>query len=320
VRLDLVLIRRHPELSRRRAREVIEKGQVSLAGETLLEPGLDVPAEASPEWDPNRPARPRARASLPVLYEDDQLLAIDKPAGLLAVPTAPGRRDEDTALARLGEYMRRRRPRRPWVGVVHRIDRDTSGVLVFALDPQTRGALRSLFRRHAITRRYLALVSGSPATETGTIDAPIHDVYQSGRRRIARPHEPSHEALTRYRVVERFERAALVELELETGRQHQIRLHLAHVGLPILGDAVYAGPRASAAGARPGRQLLHARLLAFTHPSTGRALSIESGLPADFARVLEKLRREARKGAAGPPAVRRGRSPATARRGPPETR
>ena len=289
MRLDLALIARYPSLSRRRARDVIEKGQVTLGGRVVLEPGLAVETGAGLEWDPNRKARSRVRASLPILHEDDSVLVIDKPAGLLTVPTADGRDDEDTALARVGDYVRRRRPHRPFVGVVHRIDRETSGVVAFALDPPTRSALRALFRRHEITRSYLALVAGSPAADSGSIDAPIHDVYVAGRRRIARPGEESKPAVTRYRVLERFAGAALLELELETGRQHQIRLHLAHVGLPILGDTVY-GPAAGGAGSSDRRQLLHARRLAFLNPLTGREVQAESPLPGDFSAALARLR------------------------------
>jgi 23S rRNA pseudouridine1911/1915/1917 synthase len=308
VRLDLALIARHPELSRRRARDVIEKGQVTLAGDVVLEPGRDVPPEARLEWDPNRKARSRVRASLPLLYEDESVLVVDKPAGLLTVPTAPGCAQEDTALARVAEYVGRRRPQRPYVGVVHRIDRETSGAVAFALDPPTRKALRALFRRHEITRSYLALVSGSPPAESGTIDAPIHDGYVAGRRRLARPGEASKPALTRYRVIERFPGAALVEVELETGRQHQIRLHLAHVGLPILGDAVYAEAGAHA-GLPVGRQLLHARRLAFVHPLNGRAVRAESPVPGDFMEALERLRRRAAARPPSPGGLRRPEAP-----------
>ena len=300
MRLDLALIARHPQLSRRRAREVIEKGQVTLAGQVVLEPGFGVAPDAPLEWDPNRKARSRVRASLPILHEDDSVLVIDKPAGLLTVPTAPGIDDEDTALARVAEYVGRRRPRRPYVGVVHRIDRETSGAVAFALDPQTRSALRALFRRHEITRHYLALVAGSPPADSGTIDAPIHDEYVGGRRRVGRPGEASKPALTRYRVVERFHGAALLEVELETGRQHQIRLHLAHVGLPVLGDAVYAAPGAGHSGMPVGRHLLHARLLAFVDPLSGRAVRAESPIPRDFLDALNGLRARAT-GRAQPP-------------------
>jgi 23S rRNA pseudouridine1911/1915/1917 synthase len=289
IRLDLTLIQRHPELSRRRARDVIEKGQVTLAGRVALEPGTLVEPEASIDWDPNRKARSRVRPPVPLLYEDDDLLVVDKPAGLLAVPTAPEAR-EDSVLARLQEYAARRRPRRPYVGVVHRLDRDTSGALAFALSPDVRGALRNLFRAHRMERRYAALVEGTPPSEQGVVDLPVHDAYAGGRRRVARAGEPSRPARTRWRVVERFAGAALLEVELETGRQHQIRLHLAHLGLPVLGDAVYRAKRGAPPLAVP-RQMLHARRLAFTHPVTSAAVAVESPLPADFRAVLAALRR-----------------------------
>jgi 23S rRNA pseudouridine1911/1915/1917 synthase len=287
-RLDLALIRRHPGMSRRKAREVIEKGQVEVAGRTLLEPGASVAADAAIVWDPNRRALPRARLSLPLLYRDDALLVVDKPAGLLSVPTAAGS-DEDTALARVQEFVRHLTPRRPYVGVVHRLDRDTSGALVFALAPATRSALRELFRAHRIERRYVALVDGRPGAEQGVVDLPVQDAYVAGRRRLARGDQPSLPALTRWRVLERLEQGALLELELETGRQHQIRLHLSHLGLPIVGDAVYGG-RARRSRAAAPRQMLHARVLGFVHPTTGASVRVESPLPADFRKVLASLR------------------------------
>lgn len=300
-RLDVALVRLHPGMSRRKAKDVIEKGQVTVDGATVLDKGLEVGGDAAIVWDPNRKARPRARIALPVLFEDETLLIVDKPGGLLAVPTSPEAEGEDTALARVQDYVRHLRPRRPYVGVVHRIDRDTSGALAFALAPPARPALRALFREHRIERRYAALVAGQPRGERGQIDLPVHEAYEGGRRRVARAGEPSLPALTRWSVVERFPGAALVDVELETGRQHQIRVHLAHIGLPVLGDPVYGRqerPPSRPAAATP-RQMLHARLLAFVHPLTGRAVRVESPLPADFQAVLAALRRSARRGRGG---------------------
>jgi 23S rRNA pseudouridine1911/1915/1917 synthase len=291
MRLDLALIQRHPELSRRKAREVIEKGQVSVAGEVVLEAGRDVGAGATVEWNPHRKARRRARSTIPLLYEDERLLIADKPAGLLTVPSSPDARDEDTAVARVREYVTHLRPHRPYVGLVHRIDRDTSGALVFALDAETREALIALISAHRIERRYLALVHGEPREDDGRIDAPIHDEYEGGRRRVATRGEPSRPAVTHWRVRERLGRAALLELRLETGRQHQIRIHLAHVGHPILGDRTYGPDRAPSLGARAPRQMLHAERLGFEHPWTGAAVAAESPVPVDFAVLLRMLRR-----------------------------
>jgi 23S rRNA pseudouridine1911/1915/1917 synthase len=288
-RLDLSLIHLHPGLSRRRAREVIEKGQVSVGGETVLAPGLGVPDDAAIRWEPHRKALSRARLTMPVLYRDESILIVDKPAGLLTVPSIPGTSREDTALARVQDYMRRLRPRRPYVGVVHRLDRGTSGALAFALHPAARQALRRLFREHHIERRYVAIVLGAPPDDRGIVDLPIRDSYEGGRRRVARPGEPAHEALTRWLVVERLGEAALIEATLETGRQHQIRVHLAHIGMPVLGDTVYGPSRRPRVDAP--RQMLHARLLAFRHPLAGSAVHAESPLPEDFRSVLAALRR-----------------------------
>jgi 23S rRNA pseudouridine1911/1915/1917 synthase len=293
VRLDLFLIGRHPELSRRRAREIIEKGQVLLGGAVVREPGREVDASAAVVWDPNRRALPRARISLPLLHEDDELLVVDKPAGLLSVPTRPGDESEDTALARVRDYARHLPTRRSWVGVVHRLDRDTSGALAFARSPAARRGLMALFSEHRIERRYLALVEGRPRGDEGRIDQPIADAYEGGRRRIARRGEPASPASTRFRVRETLGGFALLEVELETGRQHQIRLHLAHAGHPVVGDRVYRPPGRGRTGLDAPRQMLHAELLAFTHPTTGRAVRAESPLPADFRDVLDGLRRRA---------------------------
>src|SRR6266536_1762647 len=239
MRLDLALLRLYPDLSRRKARDVIEKGQVSVEGRTVREPGRPVAEGVALGWDPNRKALPRARLSLAVLFEDEHLVVVDKPAGLLSVPTQEDSPDQDTALARVREYVRHLRPRRPYVGRVHRLDRDTSGTLVFALSPAARSGLIQLFREHRIERRYHALVDGVPPAEEGVVDRPLRDAYVSGRRAVARPGEPSRAAFTRWRVVERLPGAALLEVGIVTGRQHQIRVHRAHARLPVLGDPVY---------------------------------------------------------------------------------
>jgi 23S rRNA pseudouridine1911/1915/1917 synthase len=286
VRLDLLLIRRQPGLSRRKAREVIEKGQVTVGGERVREAGREVDDDAELVFDPNRPALPRARCTLPVLFEDEQVIVVDKPSGLLSVPTAPGLHEEDTALRRVQDYARRLKPHGAFAERVHRLDRDTSGAIAFALSAEARAGLIRTFRDHRIERVYLALVAGEPGGESGVVDVPLRSEWTGGRKGVARGGEPAEQAVTRWRVRERFAGAALLELSLETGRQHQIRVHLAHVGLPILGDPVYG--REAALARRP---LLHASRLAFAHPLTGERVAVESPLPADMARALASLRR-----------------------------
>jgi 23S rRNA pseudouridine1911/1915/1917 synthase len=288
-RLDLALVARHPGLSRRRAQSAIEKGQVSVGGEVVREPGRRVADDAAIVWDANRPALPRARLDLPRLHEDDHVLVVDKPAGLLSVP-APGSA-EDSVLAHVIAYVRRLR-REGFVRAVHRLDRETSGALALALSREAADALIGLFRDHRIERLYVALVAGRPQADAGVVDAPIRERYEGGRRGVARPGEPALPARSRWRVLERFPDAALVEVSLDTGRQHQIRAHLAHVGLPVLGDPVYG--RATLAVWKAPRVMLHAAALGFAHPLTGERLRVESPLPEDFRRALARLRRAGR--------------------------
>jgi len=299
MRLDLALIRLHPSLSRRRARDVIEKGQVTVAGERVREAGLEVAPGAAIAWDPNRPALPRARCSLPILHEDAHVLVVDKPAGLLSVPTPLAPPGEDTALARVRDYVAHLRPHGGFVERVHRLDRDTSGTLAFALSPAARAGLISLFRSHRIERRYLAIVEGTPGSSEGVVHAPIRDAWTDGRRGVAGDGEASKPARTRFWVRERLAGAALLEVDIATGRQHQVRAHLAHVGLPVLGDEVYAshpardtrrGHRGPGLRVNVSRQMLHAWRLGFVHPVTGSRVSVESPLPRDFERVLAALR------------------------------
>jgi 23S rRNA pseudouridine1911/1915/1917 synthase len=290
VRLDLALIVRHPELSRRKARDVIEKGQVSVDGALVRAPGQDVATGSRVCWDPNRRALPRPWGGLSLLYADRELLVADKPAGLLTVPTDRRARDNDTLLGRVESYVRRRAPG-AYVGRVHRLDRDTSGAVVFALTPQARAALLPAFRAHQTERRYLALVSGIPPQDRGVIRAPIHGEYRRGRRRLARRGEAALSAVTRYEVWERFGEAALLEARLETGRQHQLRLHLSSIGAPVLGDRVYGNPRIPSPSLPVQRQMLHAWVLAFALPESGRTVRVVSPVPPDFQQLLTRLRR-----------------------------
>jgi len=289
LRLDLLLIRHHPEMSRRKARDAIEKGQVSVDGVSVREPGREVPEGLAVVYDPNRRAMSRARCTLPILHEDEHVIVVDKPAGLLTVPSAPGVHDEDTALRRVQDYAHRLKPRGGYAERVHRLDRDTSGAIAFALSREARAGLIETFRHHRVDRRYLAIVEGEPEAESGTVDAPLRKAWVSGRRGVAKAGEEQREARTHWRVRERLAGAALLEVRLETGRQHQIRVHLAHVGLPIVGDPVYGKPMRGRPITR--RPMLHAFRLAFAHPVTDGRVAAESPPPQDFQKVLAALRR-----------------------------
>jgi len=173
---------------------------------------------------------------------------------------------------------------------VHRIDKETSGALVFARSREMLRALQELFQRHAIEREYVALVAGT-LPDSGTFDADLVRDRGDRRRGVARPGQAGRRAVTRFRTIERLGRASFVSVRLETGRTHQIRVHFAAAGHPVLGDAVYGrGEPAPGPLPEPPRQMLHARRLGFAHPRTGEAVSCLSPLPADFEAVLGQLR------------------------------
>lgn len=236
-----------------------------------------------------RPATDPKRARLDLLHAERDLIVVNKPAGLLSIPSAPGRLDyEDSVLRRARAYAAHKRGRQAYAGMLHRLDRGTSGALAVALSRQVHEAGRLLFKAHEFDRTYLAIVEGVPVPGEGTIDLPIASEYEGGRRDVAARGEPSLPARTHYRVREAFgTRAALVELTLETGRQHQIRIHLASIGHPVMGDRVYGRARESAK--RADRPLLHAWRLGFPHPLTGRRIAVEAPMPRDFVTRLRQL-------------------------------
>jgi 23S rRNA pseudouridine1911/1915/1917 synthase len=287
VRLDQEVSRRF-SLSRRAARDAVRRGRVDVDGTTVSEPGLAVPPGAAIELHANRPVRRAVRTRLAVLHEDEDVLIVDKPAGLLTVPTEA--REKDTLWTRAIHYLQHRYGGRPYAGIVHRLDRDTSGALVFARSRGALHALQDLFRRHAIDREYVALVEGS-LPDRGTFDRDL--VRTPGlRRSVAKAGEEGKRAVTRFETIERLPRATCVSVRPETGRTHQIRVHFAASGHPILGDRVY-GPALRGAGPEgPARQLLHARRLGFQHPRSGEAVSVESPLPHDFREALAALRHQ----------------------------
>jgi 23S rRNA pseudouridine1911/1915/1917 synthase len=288
LRLDKLLKARYAELSWRQIREAIHKGQVTVRGRIERDPGLDVRTGAV-ELDLNRPASSRVRAPFLILHEDDHIIVIDKPAGLLSIPSSPeAGASEDTVLRRVREYMQFKRRHKSYVGMLHRLDRDTSGSLAVALSKEAHAAGRQLFKEHRFERFYLALVQGVPEPPSGTIRGRISSTYHSGRRKLVASHEPGLDAATDYAVRERLDDAALLELRLHTGRQHQIRLHLEALGHPLIGEKVYTG--ATPSNAAPAkRPMLHAWKLAFPHPLTGIRVAVEAPIPADFVKLMKRL-------------------------------
>ena len=300
-RLDRVLAAHLGDLSRSRLKKLIETSQVSLDGATINDPAMRV--KASQVFIVHLPApvadRPLPQAmALAIRYEDEHLLVIDKPAGLVVHP-APGNPDQtlvNALLAHCGESLTGiggvQRP-----GIVHRIDKDTSGLMVVAKTELAHQKLAADFAAHRLTRSYLAFVKGVPQLRSGTIATRIGR-SKVNRKKMAVVASGGKEAVTHYRVLQAFGRAAaLVECRLATGRTHQIRVHLTHLGHPLIGDQTYGRAKA-AAGLPPEarafpRQALHAARLGFRHPVTGAELDFTSPLPDDLAalaRVLETCR------------------------------
>ena len=221
---------------------------------------------------------------LTVPYEDEHLLVVDKPAGLVVHP-APGHAQGTLVHGLLAyDVEGGDEPERP--GIVHRLDRDTSGLMVVARSPEAHRRLQELVQEREVTREYLALVVGRPRSQRGTIEAPIGRDRRDAMRHSLDTDTPR-EAVTHFEVEELLPRHALLRIRLETGRTHQIRVHLAAVDLPVAGDPVYG--RAGELGLE--RQFLHAARLAFPHPVTGAAVEVSSPLPPELETALSTARR-----------------------------
>jgi 23S rRNA pseudouridine1911/1915/1917 synthase len=280
--------------SRAEARRLIDGGYVRVDGRKakkglLLHEGARVELARGPFGDDEKRPQPDTTVPLTVLHEDAQLVALCKPAGVPTHPLKPGERGTlaNAIVARWPECARASEDPREG-GVAHRLDTDTSGVLVAARSPEAWQALRRAFSTSRAEKKYLALVSGQPP-ERGEIHAPL---AHATRRRVRALDEeeidtaPAREAHTRYEVLARAGDVALVLATTTTGRMHQVRAHLAHLGHPLVGDTLYGGPPAPA-----GTQghLLHAHVLTVPHPVTSQPLTVTAPLPADRRRALEAL-------------------------------
>jgi 23S rRNA pseudouridine1911/1915/1917 synthase len=299
LRLDRALSELFPSHSRSFLATLVAGGRVSIDGAPArkaaqrVEAGqrvvIDVP-DAAPSGLESQDI------PLTVLHEDVDIVVIDKPAGLVVHPAA-GHADQTLVNALLfhvkdlsgvgGEL-------RP--GIVHRLDKDTSGVMVIAKHDAAHRKLTANWNSERVRKEYLALVYGTPASDRGTVDAPIGRDPRDRKRMAVVPE--GRRAITDYEVAERVRYASLLRCRLRTGRTHQIRVHLKHLGHPIVGDPVYSGPqwrgipdkRVQKALSSLERQMLHAAKITFEHPSSGVAMTFEAPLPADFRAVLEVLR------------------------------
>jgi 23S rRNA pseudouridine1911/1915/1917 synthase len=279
--------------SRARAARLITAGLVEVDGRSVQKRHAVSSGErvvvnqetfpASPESDP---ARAASSAELTILFEDEALIVVDKPAGVVVHP-ARGHESGTLAQALADRAAGGEDPYR--AGIVHRLDRETSGLLVVAKSDAVHRRLKELLQARELSRQYLALVDGIPPAHSGTIDAPI------GRDRRDRvlhsiDTDTPREARTHFELLEALRHEALLRVTLETGRTHQIRVHMQAIGHPVLGDHAYGGP--SRFGLE--RQFLHAERLAFPHPVTGEEVEVSSPLPEDLATALELARAEQR--------------------------
>jgi 23S rRNA pseudouridine1911/1915/1917 synthase len=285
-RLDRALARRDEIGSRALAERLLSGGAVLVDGiarakSHRLEPGAVVEVELPEETAVVLAPEP---VTVPLAYEDEHLLVVDKSAGLSVHPGAG--ESSGTLAAQLLTLGAAGGPDPMRPGVVHRLDRDTSGLLMVARSEEAHAALQEAIRRREVERRYLALVRGHPRSRTGRIDAPIGRDRREPTRRSLDTDEPR-DAVTHFEVRERLAEHALLEVRLETGRTHQIRVHLAAIDLPVSGDPQY-GVKGDLGLAR---QFLHAYRLRFAHPVTGEQIDAESALPPELTTALDAARR-----------------------------
>lgn len=284
-RLDRVLDQLRPDLSRSQLQKLVRRGRVRLNGKKVLRSNGSVPRGATLEVAREGAAAPPEAT---VLHEDDALLVAVKPSGWLT-HAADRSRAADLAShldGRFGPLPTSRGVDRP--GVVHRLDRETSGVLVFARSEEALQRLQDQFRAHTVEKRYLALVSGRP-DPSFTVDAPLGPVPGKADRQMVDAADGK-EATTEVEVLEQFDRHALVACRIRTGRRHQIRVHLTARGLPVAGDPLYGSRSQVPLPGGKVRLALHAERLAFEHPTSGERMAFEAPVPADLAAALAALR------------------------------
>ena len=282
--------------SRRRAFEALSRGRVFLeeVEQTGADAGRPVVAGMAIRLWMDRPGSasrrgPRKVHGLDILFEDDVLIVLNKPVGLLTVPLAD--QPDAPSLASLVEGHWHSHRRREAL-VVHRLDRDTSGVVVFAHTPEAWHELKERFERREPVRRYLAVVLGRPEPASGVWSTWIRwDEERLIQVPCARGEEGAKEARTRYEVVASFAESSLVSLELETGRQHQVRVQAMCRGHPLLGERIYVGSHGARVGRAFKRQALHAATLTFPHPVSRQPVTFEAPLPGDLRRLLRRLKR-----------------------------
>jgi 23S rRNA pseudouridine1911/1915/1917 synthase len=285
---------RYPEFSGARLKRAVLEGQVTVDGAVVNDPGALVPSGADLKWDRDRRIERRVATALKVLYEDDDAIAVFKPSGLLTHPTEA--KEKDTLLARVSTYVQKRHGggERTYVSIVHRLDKETSGILVFARSRRGLIGMQAQLRAHTMDRRYRAVVEGDLVGDAGTFDKDLVAEPGERRRGVVKAGETGLKAVTEWTVLERFGIATLVEARLKTGRTHQIRIHFANAGHVLVGDSVYRDRKAKPFPVPFPRQALHAGHLGWK-TEEGKTVSLDADPPGDFLKLLDDLRKRARK-------------------------
>ncbi len=302
-RLDRFLIGATDDISRTYLQKLIRDGTVTVNDKIINQPSYtlrfgDKVCLKLPESRPLESVLPE-KIPLDILYEDNHLMIVNKPAGMLVHPASGVNSGTlvNALLAHCSDLSGIGGVERP--GIVHRLDKDTSGVLIVAKTDVVHRELSMQFEQHTITRQYVAVVCGVPSEVTGTIDAQIARSRRD-RRRMTTVENSGRHAITHYQVLEIYNKFSLIQLTLETGRLHQIRVHLQHIGHPVAGDAIYGGEQRAMKDADTlpikhalinlKRQALHARTLQFEHPISRESLMFSAPKPADMQRLVEALR------------------------------
>jgi 23S rRNA pseudouridine1911/1915/1917 synthase len=288
IRIDKYLSERIPELSRSYLQKIIKEGQV-FSGTKAVKANYKTAVGDIIELELPEAVEPEIEAEdipLDILYEDSDVILVNKPKGMVVHPSA-GHYTGTLVNALLwhckGELSGINGVLRP--GIVHRIDRDTTGVLIVCKNDRAHNAIAEQLKEHSINRRYRAIVCGNLKEDEGTIDAPIGR-HPTDRKKMAIVQRGGKEAVTHYHVLQRFGKYTYVECRLETGRTHQIRVHMTSIGHPLLGDEVYGRTKSPF---KLEGQTLHAMVLGFVHPSTGEYMEFEAPLPEYFSHLLDVL-------------------------------
>ncbi len=299
MRLDILLRERYPQFSRAYWQRSILGGKVKVNGKSVGSSHVLVQEDALIEVEPEKNTRiltgqtsvGTSLSPFEILYEDEEVLVVNKPAGIVVHPPAKS----VTLLELLSEQQ-------PFVKLVHRLDRDTSGILVLAKSQQVHAQLSAQWKERRVKKTYTVLVKGSFEQKSGRIEAPIHRSFKDRKKMAVSDRHGSRDAVTEFEVVKSFEDVSLVKAFPLTGRTHQIRVHFASIGHPVIGDETYGDVTLNAHFQEKhglARQFLHASKLVFAHPTTKKRITMVTELPADLSSVLKSLRLQPRKTVGG---------------------